>query len=240
MSETAVENAIEDASATNTTLSNAGNDVIEGEAQSDLVGIMYSQRLWVAPMWMKRAFLWFTVLLVAGLVWYVASKRLRMWELMMDSVVEPTKMSRTARPFELPKGPGGEIVKLADHKGNWVLVNFWATWCPPCRDEMPSMELLNRKFQKEFDGQFEMIAISVDEDWGEVQRFFGDTAPTFTVLWDRLKTTPRAWGTRKFPETYLIDPTGKIVASYVGPRDWYNYGAVRYFEEVLKGARDPA
>jgi len=210
-------------------------EALEGEGGNDLVGIMYSERQWVAPAWMKQSFLVFSIALLVGLGWYVGSKRVRMWQLMMDSVVEPRKMVRTPPPFALPKGPGAEVVKLTDYKGKWVLVNFWATWCPPCRDEMPSMELLNRKL----DGKLEMVAISVDEDWGEVQRFFGDTAPTFTVLWDKNKTVPRAWGTRKYPETYLIDPTGKIVAQYVGPRDWYNYGAVRYFEDVLAGARDP-
>lgn len=213
-----------------------GGDELEGEGQQRLVGIMYSEKQWVVPEWMKMAFLLCAVAMIVGLVYMTAQKRLELVRLQMDSVVEPTPMSSVKAPdFVLPLGDSNKGVKLSDFKGKWVFVNFWATWCPPCRDEMPSMEMLNRRFKDEM----VMIAISVDEDWNEVRRFFGDTQPSFQVLWDRKKTTSRMYGTRKFPETFLIAPDGTVAAKFIGPRDWYNVGTVRYFEGVLRGKRDP-
>lgn len=212
---------------------------LEGEGQKRLVGIMYSERQWRVPEWMKIAFLASAIAMLGGLVSVTAQKRLELLRLMMDSVVEPTPLPDVAAPdFSLPTGDGTKTVKLSDLRGKWVFVNFWATWCPPCRDEMPSMEMLNRRFGLQGKDMV-MLAISVDEDWAEVNRFFGDTAPSFQVLWDRNKSVSRMYGTRKFPETYLIAPDGKVAAKFVGPRDWYNEGTVQYFEGVLSGSRDP-
>ena len=209
---------------------------LEGEGQQRLVGIMYSERQWVVPEWMKAVFLLCALAMVTGLVYSTVQKRMELVRLMMDSVVEPTPMSSVKAPdFVLPVGDTNKGVKLSDYKGKWVFVNFWATWCPPCRDEMPSMEMLNRRFKDEM----VMVAVSVDEDWNEVNRFFGDTKPTFQVLWDKKKTAARLYGTRKFPETYLIAPDGTVAARFIGPRDWYNLGTVKYFEGVLRGKRDP-
>ncbi|MFZ9888951.1 MAG: redoxin domain-containing protein [Myxococcota bacterium] len=211
---------------------------LEGEGQQRLVGIMYSEKQWVVPEVYKVGFLLGAVGLVAGLSWFSIDKRLELRRLMMDSVVEPTPVREVAAPdFVLPEGETNTGLQLASLRGKWVLVNFWATWCPPCRDEMPSMEMLNRRFQNR---NFAMLAVSVDENWGDVARFFGDTPPTFKVLWDRQKVTARRYGTSKFPETYLIAPDGRVAAKYVGPRDWYNQGTVEYFEGVLNGTRDPA
>lgn len=211
---------------------------LEGEGQQRLVGIMYSEKQWVVPEFYKVGFLLGAVGLVVGLSWFSIDKRLELRRLMMDSVVEPTPVREVEAPdFVLPEGDSNTGTQLASLRGKWVLVNFWATWCPPCRDEMPSMEMLNRRFQ---DRNFAMLAVSVDENWGDVARFFGDTPPTFKVLWDRQKVTARRYGTSKFPETYLIAPDGRVAAKYVGPRDWYNQGTVEYFEGVLSGTRDPA
>lgn len=217
---------------------------LEGEDAKDLVGIMYSERKWVVPAWYKAVFFWVAVGLVVPLAGYTAWKRFTFQKLLVDSVVEPEPSpfgagDRAAPTFALPRGEGGAPVDLASMKGKWVLLNFWATWCAPCRDEMPSMEMLNRRMQR--DGQpLEIVAVSVDDAWGEVNRFFGAVQPTFTVLWDKEKRSSNAYGTRKFPETYLIDPNGKVAAKFTGPRDWYNQGTVQYFTDVIAGRRPPA
>jgi thiol-disulfide isomerase/thioredoxin len=212
-------------------------DKERGASKKDqLVGIMYSEKSFVVPHWIKVAFFFFAVALIGGLLWHQVDKRLVYRRLLVDSVVEPAPTGAVAAPdFVLPEGQGGKGVQLSQLKGQWVFVNFWATWCPPCRDEMPSMEMLNRRFKD----RMVMVAISVDEDWGEVQRFFGDTNPTFKVAWDRSKTTAMRYGTRKFPETFLIAPDGTVAAKFVGPRDWYNQATVNYFEGVLSGKRAP-
>ncbi len=203
-----------------------------------LTGIMYSERQWVVQPWVKGVFFYCAIALLAGLVAYGMDKRIKMARLVMDSVVEPTPIKDIQAPtFSLPDGNTGEMVNLANLRGQWVFVNFWATWCPPCRDEMPSMEMLNRRFK---DKGLTMVAISVDEDWNEVKRFFGDNDPSFKVLWDRTKKVSTGmYGTRKFPESYLISPDGQVAVKFIGPRDWYNIGTVKYFEEILSGKRDP-
>ena len=215
---------------------------LEGEDAKDLVGIMYSERKWVVPAWYKAVFFWTAIIGVFAVVGYTIEKRIRFTTLLVDSVVEPepwgTGGDRPAPSFLLPQGEGGPQIDMAAYKGKWVLLNFWATWCAPCRDEMPSMEMLNRRADQ--DGlNLEIVAVSVDDAWGEVNRFFGAVQPTFTVLWDKEKRSSNAYGTRKFPETYLIDPTGKVVAKFVGPRDWYNQGTVQYFQDVIAGRRKP-
>jgi thiol-disulfide isomerase/thioredoxin len=221
-----------------------GPGKLEGEDAKDLVGIMYSEKKWVVPAWYKAVFFWATICLVVPLAAYTASKRFTFRRLLVDSVVEPERWGSTApgnalKPApaaQLLTGDSGGVVDLSSKKGKWVLLNFWATWCAPCRDEMPSIEMLNRRAAK--DGlNLEIVAVSVDDAWGEVNRFFGAVQPTFTVLWDKEKRASGSFGTRKFPETYLIDPEGRVAAKFVGPRDWYNQGTVQYFHDVIAGRR---
>ena len=205
-------------------------------SKEQLVGIMYSDESWVVAGWIKAVFFWCMLIFLVGLVAYGVDKRLTMWRLTMDSVVEPQPIRGVMAPdFTLPEGVTNKSVKLSDYRGQWVFLNFWATWCPPCRDEMPSMEMLKRRLGD----RIQMLAVSVDEDYREVNKFFGDTPPSFQVLWDRRKTAAARYGTRKFPETYLINPEGKVVVKFTGPRDWYNVGTVQYFEDILSGKRIP-
>ena len=210
---------------------------LEGEDAGSLVGIMYSDRHWAVSPWMKAAFFWVVVLSFGGLIWYSAAKRIEFNQLLVSGAVEPEPWgNKQAPPVVLAPGASGATVDMAQYRGKWVLLNFWATWCSPCRDEMPSLEMLNRRFVK--DGKpVQMIAVSVDDDWAEVNRFFGATAPTFTVLWDRDKKAAFSYGSRKFPETFLISPEGKVVAKFTGPRDWYTQASVQYFDEVFAGKR---
>ncbi len=97
------------------------------------------------------------------------------------------------------------------------------------------MEMLHRRFK----GDLVMLAVSVDDDQAQIGRFFGSEKPSFTVMWDSDKKFASTYGTRKFPESYLIDPEGRVAAKFVGPRDWYNQGTVQYFDDVLKGRRKP-
>ncbi len=218
----------------------SGNAALE-ESKNDIVGVMAAASSWVVPFWIKAAWFWLAVVTLGGLSYEQISKRATFRHLLVDSVVEPeAPTSGMAAPdFTLPPGPQGDAVALAGLKGKWVLVNFWATWCPPCRDEMPSLEMLQRRLTRDAPGKLEMLAVSVDENWAEVNRFFGSTQPTFRVLWDREKTASAAYGSRKFPETYLIAPDGTVAAKFTGPRDWYNQGMVQYFTEVLAGSRKP-
>ncbi len=215
---------------------------LEGEdPEHAQVGIMYSERTWVVRPWMKAVSFWIFVVAIGGMGLHEVQKRTEFRGLLVDSVVEPENWGNAPAP-EIALNAvyrdgkeGGGSVNLSEFKGRWVFVNFWATWCAPCRDEMPSLEMLNRRFGKEL----VMMAVSVDDDQTQIARFFGDEKPSFVVLWDKEKKFTTTYGSRKFPESYLISPDGRIAAKFTGPRDWYNQGTVQYFTDVLGGKRKP-
>lgn len=142
----------------------------------------------------------------------------------------------------------GSRFSLASARGQVVFVNFWATWCPPCRDEMPSMVRLGKDLEARYPGKFKMVAVTVDEDLGVVREYFGSppfsgVPPGLVIAHDPDQAVTRAYycGARgscpdlKFPETYIVDKAGRLVAYVVGPRDWDHPGA-RLFLEALIGS----
>lgn len=142
-----------------------------------------------------------------------------------------------APDFELPALDGG-TVRLSQLRGKIVFLNFWATWCAPCREEMPSMERLNRELN---DPELVMLAVSVDEG-GEaaVREFLADLPHSYRVLLDASTATRRlgtrtgaSYGITGVPETFLIDRNGYIVEHIVGPRNWSDPGLVDFFRALI-------
>lgn len=126
----------------------------------------------------------------------------------------------------------GSFRKLSDYRGKVVLLNFWATWCPPCRAEMPSLGRLQSSFKK--DG-FQIIAISVDEEgWGGIQSFLKVVPVNFPIFWDERAEASEAYGVSRLPESFLIDQKGVLVRRYRGPRDWDAPEIIREIEALLK------
>jgi len=128
------------------------------------------------------------------------------------------KPAKPALGFTLPD-LDGKPVKLSDYRGKVVLVNFWATWCPPCRREMPSMERLSKRLQ----GQpFVILAINQQEQADQVFVFTGqlDPAPTFPILFDRDSTVSHAWGVLGLPASFIVDKQGRVVYRAMGGRDF--------------------
>jgi len=98
-----------------------------------------------------------------------------------------------------------------------VLINFWATWCEPCRDEMPSIERL----RKSLDGRpFEVLAVNLAEPESRIRSFLERVPVKFTVLLDRDTAVAKAWKARILPATYVIGADGRIRYAYVGELDW--------------------
>ncbi len=131
--------------------------------------------------------------------------------------------------FDLPDYVG-EQVKLQDLRDKVVLINFWATWCPPCVEEMPSIRKLHGKLADRPD--FEMLLISADESWEPVRTFFAEDPPKVRVLLDESGDLANRYGTTMFPETYLV-VDGKVVAFIEGPRDWDAWYAEAYLASFL-------
>jgi peroxiredoxin len=134
-----------------------------------------------------------------------------------DTTPPPIGEGQSAAGFELPSLADGVPVRLADLRGKVVLVSFWATWCKPCEDEMPSMERLHRQFQ---DQPFSLLAVSVDTGPDEVKAFRDRLGLTFPILLDPDKKVANAYQAFRFPETVLIDAKGNIAGHFIGPRDW--------------------
>lgn len=120
---------------------------------------------------------------------------------------------------------------LGEWRGKVVLVNFWATWCPPCVEEMPSLEGLHRELGPQ---GLVVLGVSVDEDASALRRFVQERRISLTVLHDPGgRQAASTYGVRGFPETVIIGPDGLVVESYRGPARWDTPEALNHFRELL-------
>ena len=141
------------------------------------------------------------------------------------------KRSIAAPEFTL-NNLSGERVKLEQFRGDYVLLNFWATWCLPCVKEMPSMERLQQNFK---DRGIQVVAISLDKEPKEkVAAFVDQLSLTFPILLDPDGIVSGPYGASALPSTFILNPDGRVIAAAKGERDWYGAEAVSYFDELLK------
>ncbi|MBF2054819.1 MAG: redoxin domain-containing protein [Candidatus Sericytochromatia bacterium] len=128
----------------------------------------------------------------------------------------------------------GQTVKLSDYSGKVVFINFWATWCDPCTEEMPSMQRLRSHFA---DKPFEILAISLDNNPREaVPAFLTKTRLelNFPVLHDvDQKLSKSAYKTTGVPESFIVGPDGKVVKHVIGAYEWDSEAIIEYFEDLL-------
>ncbi|MBN8554077.1 MAG: TlpA family protein disulfide reductase [Deltaproteobacteria bacterium] len=153
-------------------------------------------------------------------------------ELKNKDASSPPKVGQKVPDFILEDRTGKKY-QLSSFRGNLVFLNFWATWCPPCVEELPAMEVLNQRFKAK---KFMMIAVSADESWERVDTFMSELnrPPSFLVLLDPEKQlTTGVFGTTKFPETYVISPEGILLKKYEGSYNWNDPARLKEFEALL-------
>ncbi len=132
----------------------------------------------------------------------------------------------------------GKLRRLDEFKGKVIFLNFWATWCKPCEDEMPSMQMLHETLK---DRPFEIVAVSVDkDDVSVVKEFVKRHNITFTVLHDRKGKIKDAYKTTGVPETFIIDQNGIIAEKIWGPRDWTRHENLITIFKLLENGPAPA
>ena len=137
----------------------------------------------------------------------------------------------SAPDFSLP-GLDGKMVSLADYRGKVVLLNIWATWCPPCVEEMPSMEKLYQALKGD---DFEILAVSVDVSGAKVVTpFMKKNKLSFPALTDTKGSIKSLYQTTGIPESFIIGKDGNIAEKVIGPRDWATPDAIRYFRNLVR------
>jgi cytochrome c biogenesis protein CcmG/thiol:disulfide interchange protein DsbE len=142
---------------------------------------------------------------------------------------EPSPAGSPAKPFTLELD--GKRAALADLRGKVVVLNFWATWCPPCVEEAPSLVRLQQTIAPH---GATVLGISVDEDPAAYQQFLTEHHINFPNYRDPSKKIAEDYGTSVYPETYIIDRQGRIARKIIGPQDWDSLEMVAYLDTLLR------
>jgi len=138
----------------------------------------------------------------------------------------PPRIGETAPDFTIADGQ--RTVSLAQLRGKPVLLNFWASWCSPCVEEMPSLVQL----QKVGGNKVTILAVSEDADDKAYQQFVRDHRVDLLTVRDTRQSVNAQYGTFKFPETYVISPDGKILRKFIGAVDWTQPEIVDYLNRL--------
>ena len=124
----------------------------------------------------------------------------------------------------------GTVRRLEDYRGRVVLLNFWATWCEPCRDEMPTMQRLRERMAGR---PFTILTVNYGETPGRIEPFLRSVGVEFPVLLDRRQQAARAWRIRILPASFLIGPDGNVRYHVIGEIDWTAEEAVGAVHRLL-------
>ena len=142
---------------------------------------------------------------------------------------KPAMEGNPAPNFTL-KDLSGHDVRLADLRGKVVLLNFWATWCPPCREEIPSMMRLNLAMAGK---PFQMLAVSINEGGAqEVEPYFRQSGTNLPALLDTTQAVSKRYGLTGVPESFVIDKKGVILKKVVGGMDWSDPSVIKFITDA--------
>ncbi len=192
----------------------------------------------------KGRIAWFASVLSLSLL-YTSASRLLSSETQVSSKainyklvsnLQEMKDRAPAPDFTLPNF-GGDKVSLKDFRGKLLLLNFWASWCVPCREEMPAMERLYQKYR---DRGFVILGVNIKDDKKSAVSFVRELKITFPIAFDPAGEAGLLYGAWGLPTTYLIDTKGIALARSWGPADWFSPGARELIEALLDAKSDPS
>jgi len=124
----------------------------------------------------------------------------------------------------------GRTISRSNFGGRLLVLNFWATWCPPCVQEMPSLEQFQRRLAP---SGVVVLGVSVDKSDRAYREFLGKTKVSFLTARDPSAEISGEYGTFKFPETYVIDASGRVVQKHIGPEVWTNENLIQQIQALL-------
>lgn len=171
----------------------------------------------------KSKYTFFLVVLLLALVVIGCSKARE------EEQIRMIELGKPAPDFTL-QDTTGRIWQLSELKGQVVFVNFWATWCPPCREEMPAMQKLFEVMPRD---RFKMLAILSNDSPQLAANFAKKGGFNFPILIDPVSETAQAYGITGVPETYIVDKQGILRQKYLGPRDWNSEVAQQMLLEYI-------
>lgn len=163
----------------------------------------------------RASFIFIFTLMVSAHVW-------------AEGLMEPINGKPRAASFSL-EDTNGNQVNLKDYKGKFVLLNFWATWCAPCRKEMPAMSNLHDEFKGE---SLEVVGVHVGPSLAGVKKFLEAVPVNFTILIDKDMSLAN-WGVQGLPTTFLINPDGKLVYKAIGEREWDSSDMISFLHDMV-------
>ena len=173
---------------------------------------------------MKNVIIWSMLCLIVALAGCSREQK--------DVAGKPVAREGSQAPDFTLKTLDGQEVSLSSLKGKVVLLNFWATWCPPCREEVPSMVKLNAAMENK---PFRMLAVSIDEGGKKaVEAYFRESGNALPTLLDPDRAVGKIYGITGVPETFIIDMQGVMRKKVIGPMDWSNPEVIGYLDGLAK------
>jgi thiol-disulfide isomerase/thioredoxin len=143
-----------------------------------------------------------------------------------DRGARPNLVGKTAPEFSVTDED--RTVTLNDFRGKVVVLNFWASWCPPCIEETPSMIAMQEKMK----GRVTILAVSTDADRNAYLRFLRDQRTNFVTVRDSAQKSNSLYGTFGYPESYIIDANGVVRRKVIGPVDWTSPAMIEYLSSL--------
>ena len=177
---------------------------------------------------MKKILAIVVALSLCGLMWMVTGGTQR--NVIVGETLDLSKPYPVAPNFQL-NDLHGDVVELSSYRNSVVVLHFWATWCPPCREELPSLNRLQQLFSTE---DVVLLAVNVEADGPTiVPNFMQKNALNFKVLFDIDGAVRAQYGVAKYPETFILDRNGIVVNKVTGATDWTHPQAVAYLKGLL-------